>query len=96
MMESMQDAVYNWLTIKAVSDVRPTDLAAVETEKLFFSILETEHAITDIAVEKDEEMYHVTFKKSGNPEKLRFPRELIEVMINQINEAPDRYTIYPE
>ncbi|MBB6443697.1 hypothetical protein [Bacillus benzoevorans] len=95
-MESIQDAVYNWLTIKVVSDARPRDLAAVETEKMFFSILETEHALADITIEKDEQMYYVSFIKGGKQEKLRFPRDLIEVMMNQINEAPDRYTIYPE
>ena len=35
MMNSVQDAVYNWLTIKVVCDERPEDLAAVETEKMF-------------------------------------------------------------
>lgn len=95
-MDSIQDAVYNWLTIKVVSDARPADLAAVETEKMFFSILETDFALSDITVQKDEQMYHVSFMKASKQEKLRFPRDLIEVMINQINEAPDRYTIYPE
>jgi hypothetical protein len=95
-MDSVQDAVYNWLTIKVVSDARTADLAAVETEKMFFSILETEHKLSEIIVDKDEQMYHVSFLKAGKAEKLHFPTELIEVMLNQINEAPDRYTIYPE
>lgn len=94
-MESIQDAVYNWLTIKVVCDARPTDLAAVETEKMFFSILEAEHSLSEITVDKDEQMYYVSFIKSEKQEKLRFPRDLIEVMINQINDAPERYTIYP-
>nr|WP_295974674.1 hypothetical protein [uncultured Bacillus sp.] len=95
-MESLQDAVYNWLTIKVVSDARPADTAAVETEKMFFSILETDHALSNIEVGKDETMYHVSFIKTGKQENMRFPRDLIEVMINQINEAPDRYNIYSE
>lgn len=96
MMDSVQDAVYNWLTIKVVSDARPEDLAAVETEKMFFSILETEHKLSEITVDKDEQMYYVSFLKAGKAEKMRFPKDYIEVMLNQINEAPDRYTIYPE
>lgn len=95
-MNSLQDAVYNWLSIKIVSDARPADLAAVETEKMFFSILETEYALSNIEIHKDEQMYYVSFLKAGQEEKLRFPRDFVEVMLNQINEAPDRYKIYPE
>ena len=32
-MGSLQDAIYNWLTIKVVADARPNDLAAVETNR---------------------------------------------------------------
>ena len=40
-------------------------------------------------------MYHVSYVKGRKRLKLRFPRELIEVMLNQINEAPDSIRNYP-
>ena len=42
---SVQDSLYNWLTIKVVSDARPEDIAAAETEKMFLSILKEEHRV---------------------------------------------------
>ena len=47
-MKSVQDSLYNWLTIKVVSDARPEDIAATETEEMFLSILTEEHGITDL------------------------------------------------
>ena len=38
-MKSLQDAIYNWLTIKIVSDARPDDTAALETTQMFEQIL---------------------------------------------------------
>jgi hypothetical protein len=95
-MKFIQDALYNWLTIKVVSDERPDDLAAVETERMFFQILEEDFGLADITVEKDDELYFVHYNKEGEHQSQRFSRELIEVMINQINQSPDRYKNYPE
>ena len=44
-MNSVQDVIYNWLTIKVVCDARPKILAAAETEKMFLSILEEDHRV---------------------------------------------------
>lgn len=96
MMKSVQDAIYNWLTIKVVCEERPDDLAAVETEEMFWKILEDDHGLSNVTIEKDEVMYHITYMKDGESSKTRFPRELIDVMINQINEDPEKYRIYPE
>jgi hypothetical protein len=95
-MSSIQDSVYNWLTIKVVCDARPDDFAAVETEAMFRGIMEEEHGVTDLFINKDEEFYLISYIKNEEYETVRFPRDLIEVMLNQINESPDRYKIYPE
>lgn len=95
-MNSLQDALYNWLTIKVVTDERPDDTAAIETEKMFSDMLKNDHAISNIEIEKDEEMYFVQFDQKGERKKQRFPRELIDIMLNQIKEAPEKYKNYPE
>ena len=95
-MSSVQDALYNWLTIKVVCDERPKDKAAKETENMFLTILEEDHRVSDITVKVDDIMYHISYVKDGERFKTRFPRELIEVMINQMKESPKRYVNYPD
>ncbi|GIN61377.1 hypothetical protein J27TS8_13700 [Robertmurraya siralis] len=95
-MNSVQDAIYNWLTIKIVIDARPEDTAAVETEKMFYDILLEKHMLSNIEVSKDEDMYYVHFDEQGERKKQRFPRELIEIMLNQINQQPEKYRNYPQ
>ena len=94
-MNSVQDALYNWLTIKVVCDERPTDKAAVETESMFLAILEEDHMVSDITIEVDDVMYHISYVNANEIFKTRFPRQLIEVMINQITDSPEKYVIYP-
>ncbi|GLB60350.1 hypothetical protein [Cytobacillus sp. NCCP-133] len=95
-MKSLQDSLYNWLTIKIISDERPDDKAAIDTERMFFEILGDEHQISDLEVAKDEVMYYVHYTKDGERNKTRFPRELIEVMLNQIKNEPEKYVNYPD
>ncbi|MBS4189073.1 hypothetical protein KHA94_02435 [Bacillus sp. FJAT-49705] len=95
-MKSLQDALYNWLTIKIVINDRPSDTAAAETEKMFIGMLIDEHGLSNIEIEKDEIMYYVHYDQNGERKKSRFPRELIEVMLNQINLEPEKYVNYPE
>ncbi len=95
-MKSLQDALYNWLTIKVVSDERPEDFPAVETTKLFEDILITEHGLKNIQVSKDDSMYIVNFEKNGEEKTSRFPIELIEVMLSQIKEELEKFQIYPK
>ncbi|WP_075981064.1 hypothetical protein [Bacillus massilinigeriensis] len=95
-MKSLQDAIYNWLTIKVVTNERPDDSAAVETERLFYEILIAEFGLTNIEIIMDEEMYFVKYSQNGKSDNKRFPRELIDVMLNQINQEPDKYVNYPD
>ena len=96
MIKSLQDALYNWLTIKVVTDVRPDDAAAIETEEMFFGMLTNEHEIANIEVTKDELMYYVHYEQKGEKKMYRYPRELIEVMLDQINAEPVKYKNFPE
>lgn len=93
-MKSLQDALYNWLSIKVVSDARPEDTAAKETVKMFRNIVESEHLVTLLEVEKTDDMYYVTYTKEGKKAKSRFPVDLIDCMLEGINEHPERYKNY--
>ncbi|MEH7346910.1 hypothetical protein V7122_24055 [Bacillus sp. JJ1532] len=95
-MKSLQDTLYNWLSIKVVILERPDDKAAAETVKMFEDMLIEEHGLSDIQIEKDEIMYYVHFDQDGERKKSRFPIELIEVMLNQIKSEPEKYVNYPE
>ncbi|PLR97429.1 hypothetical protein [Bacillus sp. T33-2] len=95
-MKSVQDALYNWLTIKVVTDARPDDTAAKQTEDQFAQILEEEHSIESVDITKDDEMYYISYEQNGERISTRFPRELIEVLLQQINQEPEKYANYPE
>ena len=95
-MKSLQDALYNWLTIKIVADARPDDGAAQETYQLFANILKNEHSVANITINKDEVMYYVTYEQNGEAKKARFPIELIDIMYDQIEREPEKYVNYPK
>jgi hypothetical protein len=40
-------------------------------------------------------MYYVSYQQGDATKKIRFPRELIEVMLQQINQEPEKYENYP-
>ncbi|MED4988948.1 MULTISPECIES: hypothetical protein [Bacillaceae] len=93
-MKSLQDALYNWLTIYVVAEARPDDIAAQETVAFFREILKHDFNITKVEVKK-EDMYIVAYERDGEQKSARFPMELIEVMLRQIEEAPEKYRNYP-
>ncbi|WP_210366432.1 hypothetical protein [Bacillus sp. REN3] len=95
-MKSLQDAIYNWLTIKIVSDARPEDTAARETAQMFEQILADDHKVESREVKKDAMMYYVTVSQDGNTKEYRFPRSLIEVMLEQIQQEPEKYVNFPD
>lgn len=95
-MKSLQDALYNWLTIKVVRDARPFDNAAEETEQLFYAILTKEFQISELDVYDEGELYNVSFKRDNEIKQQRFPKELVEVMLTQIELAPDKYRNFDE
>lgn len=93
-MKSVQDTIYNWLTIKVVCDARPDDTAARDTLNLFEEML-ADLNLSNIEVTTDVVMYYVSYQQGEETKKTRFPRELIEVMLQQINQEPEKYENYP-
>ncbi|TYS70747.1 hypothetical protein FZC76_02305 [Sutcliffiella horikoshii] len=93
-MRSLQDTLYNWLTIKVVADARPEDKSAQDTKELFEGILLDDHKLTNIVVSKEEPMYYVEYDQDQERHKVRFPIELIDVMLEQIENEPDKYHNY--
>jgi hypothetical protein len=93
-MKSVQDTLYNWLTIKVVYDARPDDTAARDTLNLFEEML-SDLNLSNIEVTTDVVMYYVSYQQGEETKKTRFPRELIEVMLQQINQEPEKYENYP-
>jgi hypothetical protein len=94
-MKSLQDALYNWLTIKVVCDARPDDLAAIETRDFFEEMLMTQHHVANINTSSDDVMYFVSYHQGDETKTVKFPRELIDIMLNQINQEPEKYLDYP-
>jgi len=78
----LQDAVYNWLTIKVVAHARPDDTAAQETEQFFADLLREDHAVEQIAYTKEDDVYTVTFAVNNEASTFRFPAELVETMLD--------------
>ncbi|MDR7236141.1 hypothetical protein [Neobacillus drentensis] len=93
-MKSVQDTLYNWLTIKVVCDARPDDTAAKDTLNLFEEMIADLH-LSNLLVSKDDLMYYVSYQQGEETKKARFPQELIEVMLKQINQDPEKYENYP-
>lgn len=93
-MKSLQDALYNWLSIKVVYDARPDDTAAKETVEMFQSILEDDHQVFEIVYMKMEDMYSLSYIQEGQAGTSRFPVDLIDCMLDSIKENPDRYKNY--
>ncbi len=94
-MMSLQDKLYNWLTIKVVTDARPEDTAALETKEMFEELLVKENGIHSPKVTMDDDMYFIMVEVDGTEKTYRFPRDLIEVMLDQINDEPEKYVNYP-
>ncbi|KFN04065.1 hypothetical protein D0U04_00785 [Bacillus clarus] len=90
-MRSVQDALYNWLTIKTIAEARQDDGPAQETYVLFRDMLTEEHRLKNIKVEKNEEMYLITYERDGEVGVARFPLEAIDCFLEQINREPEKY-----
>lgn len=95
-MRSLQDAVYNWLSIKIVADHRPEDTAARETTAMFYDILKSDFNMEQVDVYSDEEKYVVDIQTSDEKKTYHFPRELIDSMIEHINREPEKFKNYDE
>jgi hypothetical protein len=95
-MKTIQDAIYNWLTIKVVADARPDDHAAQETLAFFDLLLKEDHEVESLTFTKDDVMYLVAYVTHGEEKVTRFPVEFIDVIYEQIEREPHKYVNYPE
>ncbi|WP_419883718.1 hypothetical protein ACN6MY_09430 [Peribacillus sp. B-H-3] len=95
-MQSLQDALYNWLTIKVVYDARPDDMAAQETKEFFEARLKEDHDASVINLEKNGPFYFVDLLAGGEKKRQRFSIELIDALLEQIEAEPDKYKNYNE
>ncbi|MYL32990.1 hypothetical protein GLW08_02275 [Pontibacillus yanchengensis] len=93
-MHSMQDMVYNWLSIQTVASKRPEDKAAQETRDFFEEMLEEKYQINEMQVSKKEEMYLVHCQTITGAREFRFPIELIDCMNDTIQEEPHKFPNY--
>lgn len=86
---TLQDALFNWLQIKIVSDARPKDQAAKETLEFFEQILQEDHQLAAFSIAQiDETMYFVRYEQDGNGKKQMFDREHAEQLLTDIQSNP--------
>lgn len=85
---NLQDAMYNWLSIKVVADKRKTDQAAQDTSSFFEEILTEDHGLTDIEIELTPDYYVVKYQKNDQLESKKFPIELIDALLLSIQNEP--------
>lgn len=89
MAMKLEDALFNWLQIKVVSDARPNDSAAQETVRFFHEILMEDHNVTDLSVEgSDATMYRLRFQVEGKSKLQMFDREAVDKLLTDIQSEP--------
>ncbi|HET7657398.1 MAG TPA: hypothetical protein VFK37_03835 [Bacillales bacterium] len=84
----LQDALYNWLSIKKVAEARPDDRAAEETCDFFQEILEEDHHLENLNVSLQEDRYIVHYRIDGQDESKQFPKALVDALLNSIESEP--------
>jgi len=93
-MKNLQDAFYNWLSIKVVSKARPNDKAAQETLAYFDSVLKEDYQVEEILqLEETEDIYYVHYMIQGEKKSMRFPKDLVDFMLQAIEKEPHKYPI---
>lgn len=75
-MKSLQDALYNWLTIYVVARARPDDAAAQETAAFFKEILKRDFHVTNVKVKKKQSISSSTRKTARKNQRV-FQRNLL-------------------
>ena len=85
------DALNNWLQLKIVSDSRPEDEAAKISYEHVADILLDVHEVKVTGVKKDEKKYTISYVNQGDEKIQEVPIEAAEVLLQFINENPERY-----
>ncbi|WP_282941501.1 hypothetical protein [Paenibacillus sp. RC67] len=84
----LEDALFNWLQMKIVSEARPEDKAAEETRLFFEEILREDHAVTELATSDEDLRIHITYDVNGSSNKLYFDKDYAEQLLQDINSNP--------
>lgn len=85
---NLQDAIYNWLSIKVVCEERPNDNAAKETYEFFNEVLEEDHKINKIEVKEEGPWYIVDYVQNGEAGTKQYPKELVDALLVSIQTEP--------
>ncbi|WP_377889431.1 hypothetical protein [Alkalihalobacillus sp. R86527] len=85
---NLQDAMYNWLSIKKVADERESDDAAQDTRAFFEEILIEDHGVSEIDIEVENPYYIVHYMKGNDSKNMKFPIELIDALLTSIQNEP--------
>lgn len=85
----LEDALFNWLQISLVAKARPDDQAAKETERFFIEILEEDHDISDVKLEKnDDAKYSIHYIQAGDSQFIRFDKTAADQLLADIQAEP--------
>lgn len=84
----LQDALFNWLQMKVVSQARPNDTAAEETERFFMEILTEDHLLSNLQVDSDETMYKIRYEVGGKSKLQMFEKEAVDRLLADIQAEP--------
>lgn len=93
-MRTLQDVLYNWITIKVVADARADDKAAQSTTEMFARILSEDYNVTKLQVSSDENKYYINYLHDGEEKSTRFSSDVVEILLNQIKLEPEKYVNY--
>jgi len=84
----LEDALFNWLQIKIVTDARDDDDAAVETKAFFETMLREDHGLVRFDASTNETFYIVSYETAEGGKTLRFDRDLADRLLADINANP--------
>lgn len=86
---NLHDALLYWLQMKVVATQREGDRAAQETLSFFEVVLTEDHSLSNVHISTvDDDMYYVEYEQEGDVKSQRFPRELVEKLLDDINSNP--------
>ncbi|MFE5319899.1 hypothetical protein ACFQ88_14430 [Paenibacillus sp. NPDC056579] len=84
----LEDAFFNWLQMKIVSEARPDDRAAEDTRLFFEEILREDHSVTSYQITDDDSKIVITYQIGEEVKKLQFEKEYAEQLLTDINSNP--------
>ncbi|WP_257350602.1 hypothetical protein [Pseudalkalibacillus decolorationis] len=85
---NLQDALYNWLSIRRVTEERPNDQAARDTREFFEEILEDDHSVQNLEVLTEDPFYIVVYTVNDEWLTKKYPIDLIDALYESIKAEP--------